>query len=263
MRRLVLAAVAMTACSIDYPNHRPAASAEVRFAPAPRSSRDRSAAADRPGLGTAWGETRSSLVREVSFERASSAPFAQAKIFYDDWEGVGRATSTATSSAEGDDPSSARAGVETTIVDESGEALPIVRADGRVFVVGEEGGRYLLCVRNRTGRRIEVVASVDGLDVMDGRRASLEKRGYLLEPYTSFSIEGFRRNLGQVAAFRFGTVRDSYAFRRGDDRNVGVIGFALFDERQPPSPADDPTGEAERRLDAEPFSTSRFAQPPD
>jgi hypothetical protein len=208
----------------------------------------------RPGLGTTWGETRSSPVRQVSFERASGVPFAQATFFYDDSEGVEAMAGRGSSGG-----ALADAGLETSVVDERGQPLETVRAADRIYVVGEEGLRYRLRVHNRTWRRVEVVASVDGLDVMDGRSASLEKRGYLLEPHETFTIDGFRRSQSEVAAFRFGSVSGSYAARTGDDRNVGVIGFAFFDERGARH-YDDETG---RRRDARPFPDSRYAQPPE
>jgi hypothetical protein len=50
-----------------------------------------------------------------------------------------------------------------------------------------------------------------------------------------------------VAAFRFSSVRDSYASRMGDSRDVGVIGVAVFQELQryvapPRSPIEDMRG---------------------
>ena len=56
-------------------------------------------------------------------------------------------------------------------------------------------------------------------------------RGYLVQPWSTVEIDGFRRSDAQVAAFRFGRVKDSYAAKRGSDRNVGVIGVAVFQER--------------------------------
>ena len=107
----------------------------------------------------------------------------------------------------------------------------------------------------------EVVASVDGLDVTDGRSASPDKRGYVVPPHGRVEIDGFRRNMAEVAAFRFGSVRDSYAARTAEtgDRNVGVIGVALFSERGVDWTALD--REAERREQADAFP-GRFAQPP-
>ena len=47
---------------------------------------------------------------------------------------------------------------------------------GRRFAVGERGERYEIVLKNDARRPIEVVVSVDGLDVMDGKSASLLKR---------------------------------------------------------------------------------------
>ena len=60
-----------------------------------------------------------------------------------------------------------------------------------------------------------------------------------------------------MAAFRFGAVRDSYASRTGDDRNVGVVGFAFFAERGSLWTTD----ELARRESADPFP-DRYAAPP-
>jgi hypothetical protein len=131
----------------------------------------------------------------------------------------------------------ARAGpYAVELVDESGVPLPTFDHRGRTYVLGAAGGRYLMRVRNTSARRVEVVASVDGRDVVDGRPAAFEKRGYLVEPYGAVTIDGFRLGDDSVAAFRFGAVSRSYAARMGDARDVGVIGVAVFAERVPPRP---------------------------
>jgi len=113
--------------------------------------------------------------------------------------------------------------------------------DGDIFVEGRQGDRYALRIKNNTGRRVEVVATVDGLDVVDGKPGDfVHKRGYVIGPWQTYDIEGFRLDMGRVAAFRFSSVRDSYAASKGDTRNVGVIGVAFFAEREvvrrPPPP---------------------------
>lgn len=118
------------------------------------------------------------------------------------------------------------------IVGEDGGPLPTFWHRGRTYVLGELGQRYLLRFRNDSGRRVEVVASVDGRDVVDGRPASVEKRGYLVEPYGELTIDGFRVSQEAVAAFRFSSVARSYAAQTGDARDVGVIGLAVFAERE-------------------------------
>jgi hypothetical protein len=123
------------------------------------------------------------------------------------------------------------------LVGESGRRLPTFDHRGRTWVLGRAGERYLLRVRNDSDRRVEVVASVDGRDVLDGRPASLARRGYLVGPGETLTIDGFRLSTEAVAAFRFSSVAGSYAARMGDDRDVGVGGAALFPERRPPAPA--------------------------
>jgi hypothetical protein len=135
-----------------------------------------------------------------------------------------------------------------------------------VIGVGAPGQRYAIAIENSTGARYEVVASVDGLDVIDGEDASFEKRGYLVGPYGRVVIDGFRLRGAEVAAFRLGDVARSYAASKGKARNVGVIGIALFTERRPvfePEPWRDPirTKDTRQRQNADPFP-GRYAQPP-
>lgn len=113
--------------------------------------------------------------------------------------------------------------------------------NGETYVLGSHGDRYTLRVQNHSGQRIEAVVSVDGRDVVDGRTADYRsKRGYLVPAYGSVDIEGWRLNGGQVAAFRFSSVSDSYAGRTGSAREVGVVGVAVFPERYVPPPPPPP-----------------------
>jgi hypothetical protein len=126
-------------------------------------------------------------------------------------------------------------------------------------VVGEPGQRYAIQVSNDSNNRREVVATVDGLDVLDGRPGSYQKSGYLLAPYSALKIDGYRRSLDTVASFRFGSVADSYAEKQGQGANVGVIGVAVFDELGATWPWNE--AEIDRRHEASPFP-GRFAEPP-
>jgi hypothetical protein len=132
-----------------------------------------------------------------------------------------------------DDPPPVAATFQADIVDAGGASLPAFAHRGQRWVMGTLGQRYRIRLRNPTSARVEAVVSVDGLDAVDGRSASLEKRGYVLPPFGEITVEGFRTSLDTVAAFRFSSVRDSYAGRKGQDRNVGVIGVAFFRERAP------------------------------
>jgi hypothetical protein len=140
------------------------------------------------------------------------------------------------------------------LVDEAGAPLPTFQHRGRTYVLGALGQRYRVRVHNASARRAEVVASVDGRDVIDGRPSSWEKRGYVVEPWSDVIIDGFRLDEANVAAFRFATVPRSYASRMGDPRDVGVVGVALFLERwAPPRPPISP----------DPYSAPRDASRPE
>jgi hypothetical protein len=120
------------------------------------------------------------------------------------------------------------------IVDAASHNLPTYAQAGRTYVMGTVGSRYAIVLTNPTGRRVEAVVSVDGLDAMDGHPANyVEKRGYILPAYGDVSIDGFRTSYEQVATFRFSSVADSYAGRLGEARDVGVIGVAFFPEAPP------------------------------
>jgi hypothetical protein len=123
-------------------------------------------------------------------------------------------------------------GLHIRVVDASGRTLPALRSGSRVVGMGAPGERYALAIENSTAARYEIVASVDGLDVLDGESASFEKRGYLIGAYSSVLIDGFRRSEAEVAAFRLGDVARSYAASKGQARNVGVLGFAVFEEKR-------------------------------
>ncbi len=214
-------------------------------------------APDRPGLGTEFGENVYSRVTEAPFERATSDPFAAVAIHYNDAEGVQAQADYRGAGLAPVSASTPYGGISIALTDELGNTLPGFAAAGRTYVVGEAGRRYDLRITNQTAGRFEVVASVDGLDVIDGKQATPGKRGYILAPNATLTIDGFRTSDESVAAFRFAAVRDSYAARTGDDRNVGVIGFAFFAERGSRWTTD----ELARRESADPFP-GRYASPP-
>ncbi len=208
---------------------------------------------DRPGLGTRWGETRRSQVEVTQFARADfDHPLAVAAIYYNTEGGI-RAMAGATAWRRSVPllPNPAGSLVTVELRDQSGRLLPGLIVGDRWFVIGEEGRRYSIVARNRTDFRLEIVLSVDGLDVIDGRPASFRKRGYIIAPHGRLVVEGFRQSTDTVAAFQFSPVRESYANEKyRNTRNVGIIGVAVFNERGT-FPFTD--REINRRLKANPF----------
>jgi hypothetical protein len=136
------------------------------------------------------------------------------------------------------------------LVEENGALAPAreyVHGD-TTYVEGRSGQRYALRVRNLTGGRVEVVPSVDGLDVQRGQDASFDLRGLVIGPHDAFDFTGFRISHTEVATFRFGSIEQSYAAKIGKPRNVGVIGLAAFQELAPPPPPPPPPAGARHDL---------------
>jgi hypothetical protein len=202
-------------------------------------------------------------VSHTSFDRADpDRPSQLVSLYYNDREGARAMARYADYREMGDAVVDvAGLGIRVALNDDSGRALPAFYAGGRTYAIGEAGQRYSVVVTNETGVRVEAVASVDGLDVLDGKSASFGKRGYLVPAGGSVEIDGFRQTSDHVAAFRFGSVRDSYAARTGTDRNVGIVGVAIFTPRNAPAwPSTQ--REVDRRRNADPFPGTYAAPPP-
>jgi hypothetical protein len=121
---------------------------------------------------------------------------------------------------------------DVTVYDSgSGRVLPVHAHDGRSYLVGQPGNEYQIRIRNRTGAEVLAVVSVDGVNAVSGETAGWNQTGYVLAPYQTLSIKGWRKSLNRVAAFYFTEHAGSYAARTGRPHNVGVIGVALFRKR--------------------------------
>jgi hypothetical protein len=115
----------------------------------------------------------------------------------------------------------------------AGRTLPIYEHEGRLYVAGEPKHQYELRIRNSSAGRLLAVTSVDGVNVISGETAAQQQSGYVLGSWDSVRVEGWRKNLDEVATFYFTRLADSYAARTGRPNDVGVIGVALFREHRP------------------------------
>ncbi|MDO5609175.1 MAG: hypothetical protein Q4G62_00070 [Pseudomonadota bacterium] len=123
--------------------------------------------------------------------------------------------------------------VSLQIVDrDEGRELSIHRYRAQNWVAGQPGNRYALRLRNNTAQRVMVVLSVDGVNVVTGETAAPGQNGYVLAPYQSAEINGWRKSLDDVAQFVFTASDASYAARTGRPDDIGVIGMAVFNERR-------------------------------
>ncbi|MGZ8259926.1 MAG: hypothetical protein ACXWUL_05175 [Caldimonas sp.] len=150
--------------------------------------------------------------------------------------------------------------VDLQIVDRSrGETLSTWRHRGSTWVAGRPGDRYAVRLTNRSSGRVLVVLSVDGVNAVSGETAGVGQTGYVLAPYQTAEITGWRKSHSEAAAFYFTALPDSYAARTGRPDNVGVIGAAVFRERAAeasgnwfqPAPPVAKEGAASGRIDGE------------
>ena len=124
--------------------------------------------------------------------------------------------------------------VDVVLVDrDAASVLDVYPHRGRHYVAGRPGARYAIRVTNRTGERVLAVMSVDGVNIVTGQTAAWNQGGYVLQPWASHEITGWRKSTQEVAAFEFAALPDSYAALTGRPNDVGVIGVAVFNERIP------------------------------
>ncbi|WP_440533571.1 hypothetical protein [Variovorax sp. YR566] len=246
---LVAGAALLAACSQmpQAPRTSAAVSATPSAAPA----------APAPQLGTQWGEGLESKTRTVITKRLSDQPDDVASLGYNEASAVRRSVGSNPESrlslmlADGD--------VEWSVLGEDSRPLPLQRArrgsggEDMFRLAGVQGSRYTLRFRNLSERSYEVIATVDGLDVLNGKPGSLRNGGYVLRPLQALTIEGFRKSENEVAAFRFSAPGRAYAANTeaGDLRNIGVIGAALFELEERDAPR-------RQRRDATPSQPSAF-----
>ncbi|MCC6526369.1 MAG: hypothetical protein IT373_27225 [Polyangiaceae bacterium] len=125
--------------------------------------------------------------------------------------------------------------VSLELEDAMGRPLRTFRRAGQTFVLGAPGARYAVRVRNQSGQRMEAVVSIDGRDAVNGLPSDgVTPRGYLVPPFGTVLIEGFRTSLSSVAAFRFSDPSESYAALMGTPVRIGEIELHAFAERQRP-----------------------------
>ena len=150
---------------------------------------------------------------------------------------------------------------DITVIDRNtGATLPVYSHRGEYWVAGTPGARYAVAVQSRYGQRLLAVPAVDGINVLSGQTAAWNQTGYVFSSFSQYQITGWRKSNAEVAAFEFSSLGDSYAGLTGRPANVGVIGVALFKEKQVPAPSPDP--EISRNDSAWPSARSKSAGRP-
>ncbi len=127
---------------------------------------------------------------------------------------------------------------------------------GRTYVEARDGHEYAIRLINRTGRRVAVALSVDGLNTIDARHTTAyEARKWVLGPYETVVVRGWQISRRTARRFYFTTETDSYGAWLGRTRDLGNISAAFFPEVrfEPPVYYDEPCDTTGRYLDEGPL----------
>jgi hypothetical protein len=122
-------------------------------------------------------------------------------------------------------------------VEVDGQSSPLYAApdgSGRFYLEARSGSRYSITLANRGAERLGVVLTADGLNVISGERDQGRGRMYVLDPWQTTTVQGWRTSLREVRQFTFVDEHASYAARSGKaNEKMGWIEVAVFRERRP------------------------------
>lgn len=129
----------------------------------------------------------------------------------------------------------------TVSLEVDGRATPLYAApdgSGRFYLEALRGARYAVRLANRTGERLGVRLTVDGLNAISGERSlagsTAPGRMYVLYPWDDTLVQGWRTSLDEVRRFTFVDEERSYAARSGKaNARLGWIEVEVFRERRP------------------------------
>jgi hypothetical protein len=142
---------------------------------------------------------------------------------------------------------------------------PAPDGSGRYYLEAWRGSRYAVRLANRTGERLGVLLTVDGLNAISGERSPAGSRSsgrmYVLYPWDDTVVQGWRTSMEDVRQFTFVDEERSYATRSGKGGGrLGWIEVEIYRERRPvvrPWPYWPYRPDDDRPYDGEPSEESR------
>ncbi|MCD2165553.1 hypothetical protein [Comamonas koreensis] len=197
-----------------------------------RTSEPSTTSSGNSALQTQQGKSIVSKSRDVKARRISDQPDDTASLRYIEASSVRRLLGVDTEQHLNlllDDGN-----VEWSVLDENYRAIALQRTNGdsgMFHLAGAEGSNYMLRFHNRSENSYQVIATVDGLDVIGGKPISqMSSGGYMLGPQQWLTIRGFRKSNKEEASFLFSTQGHAYAANNeaGDIMAIGVISVTLF-----------------------------------
>lgn len=224
---LFFCALILTACSKKEVSSSSTQTAQERSADAAAAATDANNNVNSDErLGTKWGDDIRSDVTQVSLKRVSNTPVAEALLRYANKDFQGRQVNSISLDA---------GKISFSVVDDRSVPIAMYRVKQNYYLAGQDGQSYQLQYQNHSGNTYEVVSSVDGVDVLDGSTASRSNSGYVLKPYETLRIEGFRKSDSAVASFTFSQPKEAYAANSdsGSIQNTGIIGTVIYELEAP------------------------------
>ena len=105
----------------------------------------------------------------------------------------------------------------------------------RGYINAVRNERFSIRVRNNSGKWLGIVLSVDGRNVVSGKRSGLgnNEAMYVLPPMSDGVWKGWRTGMSTVNRFYFTDEENSYAGSWGDYSEMGTIAVAAFSARRP------------------------------
>lgn len=119
-----------------------------------------------------------------------------------------------------------------------GRPAPVYRDGPYRWIEGRRGQRFAFALTNQNPFPVGVILSADGHSLTADGRARADHPAYVIEPYRSETISVWREDLRGGRELVFTDVDRSLAARKGDRRNIGVLGALVWQlaYREPPRP---------------------------
>lgn len=138
----------------------------------------------------------------------------------------------------------------------NGQPLREIHARGATYIEAVRHAEYALRLTNRTGSRLAVALSVDGLNTIDAKTGSAARASkWVIDPWQSITIEGWQIGPDAARRFFFTSEDKSYGAWLGKTSNLGVIEAVAYREHlPPPPPPSQPVFEREQKESGRPRS---------
>jgi len=124
---------------------------------------------------------------------------------------------------------------ESYAISDVGYRYSEINRNNRMYTQASEGDGYGLVINNPLPVRVAVAVSIDGLNVIDGKRTSPDNaQKWIIEANSSLTLRGWQTSGSTLRRFVFTHTDESYANWKGNrdhapyTRNLGVIGVAYF-----------------------------------